>query len=523
MKTVLMINSQAASSQIGGSAGDFALKRLGINVIFLPTLLVGRHPGWGDPGRVDISADDLSTLFLAVRDQGLLPKIDGILTGYFRSVRQITAACAMIDQVREANPSVLVAVDPVMGDEPDGLYVPDAVAQGLARDLVPKADLITPNCWELEHLTDRTLYDDTTAIEAAQSLVPDWVFLTSSCSSASAPDNLVHLAVGPTENWKVEVQKLAEVPKGTGDLLAALLLGRQLLGQSPRNAFESAIDGVQGVLAEARRLRTDELPLVAAQDRMVAPRSRITARPPDIRTRQSRWVAGVDGCPGGWLAVLLDVTGQKTPVVRPLLSFWDVLSLPEQPQKIAVDMPIGFPTVAKPGGRKCERSARKKLGGRSSSVFSAPCRAALIKSKYEEASRANVASGDGAPKITKQSFGLFPKMREIDTRISPDLQTRVFETHPELIFTTIRSGQPCQHSKRTSEGLEERKGELCSIGFADDFLDQALPTNVKAARDDLLDACACAWVAQRALLGAEKSYPKKPEKDARGLEMVIRV
>ena len=99
-----MINSQAASSQIGGSAGVFALQRMGIEVIFLPTILVGRHPGWGDPGRVDISADDLSTMFLAVREQNLLSKIDGVFTGYFRSVRQITAACAIIDQIREQNP-----------------------------------------------------------------------------------------------------------------------------------------------------------------------------------------------------------------------------------------------------------------------------------------------------------------------------------------------------------------------------------------------------------------------------------
>jgi predicted RNase H-like nuclease len=234
-------------------------------------------------------------------------------------------------------------------------------------------------------------------------------------------------------------------------------------------------------------------------------------------------VAGIDGCPGGWIAVLLDVTGQKPPMVQPLLGFWDILRSHEQASMIAVDMPIGFPDQAKPGGRKCEQAARKQLGARSSSVFSAPCRGALIKSRYEDASNTNAKSAEGAPKLTRQSFGLFPKMREIDARITPEQQERIFETHPELAFTIMRNGTPCIHSKKTPEGDVERRAELRSIGFSDDFLNQVLPTNVKATRDDLLDACACAWVAQRALLGAAIALPDQPETDDHGLQMMIRV
>lgn len=519
MKTVLMINSQAACSQIGGSAGLFALQRMGIEVIHLPTVLVGRHPGWGDPGWVDISADDLSTMFLAVRDQGVLPKIDGILTGYFRSVRQITAASAIIDQVRQQNPDVLVLVDPVMGDEPNGRYVSEAVAQALARELVSKADMITPNNWELAELTDRTLFDDRSVVSAADTLAPEWVFLT----DAPSQHSWAHMAVGAKERWKVECRRLENVPKGTGDLFAALLLGQKLHGLSARNAFEAAINSVQDVLAETQRLHANELALIQAQERMTTPRSGVAARPPEFQSRRSRWVAGIDGCRGGWLAVLLDVTGQQTPIMRPLMSFWDVLSLPEQPEKIAVDMPIGFADQAMPGGRKCEQAARKQLGARKSSVFSAPCRSALIKTRYEDASISNANSAAGAPKLTRQSFGLFAKYQEIDTRITPQLQTRIFETHPELAFAVLRNNQPCEHVKKTAQGRKERRTELRGIGFSDEFLEQKLPTNIKATRDDLLDACACAWVAQRALLGAAKKYPNNPETDRRGLEMVIQV
>jgi len=519
MKTVLVINSQAASSQIGGSGGGFALQRMGVQVFHLPTLLVGRHPGWGDPGQVNISADDLATLFIAVREQGLLPKIDGILTGYFRSVRQITAACAIIDQVREENPNVLVAVDPVMGDYPTGQYVSEAVAQAIRRELVPMADHITPNRWEMELLSDRTLFDDASVIAAATSLSPEWVFL----SDAPAPDNWVHMAVHQDECWKVECPKLTHAPKGTGDLLAALILGQRLQGLSPRNAFEAAINSVQDILAEAQRLQTKELPLVQAQDRMITPRSSLTARPPEIQAKQSKWVAGIGSCKDGWLAVLLDVTGQKTPLMRPLLSFWDVLNFSEQPEKIAVDLPIGFSDSAAIEGRKCEKEVRKLLGPRQHSVISSPCRAALLKTRYEDANHANIASAKTSPKLSSHAFELFAKLREIDTRITPKLQNRVFETHPDLAFTIVRNQSPCKYPKEDEKGVEERIAELRSIGFNDEFLNQTLPSNINAERADLLGACICAWVAQRALLGAAKSYPTKPEKDRRGLEMVIRV
>ncbi len=517
MKTVLIINSQAASSQIGGSAGSFILQRMGISVIHLPTLLLGRHPGWGDPGQVNISADNLATLFMAVREQGLLEQIDGVLTGYFRSVRQVTAACAIIDQIREQNPKLLVAVDPVMGDEPKGRYISEAVAQAIGRELVPRADHITPNRWEMELLADRTLFDDASVISAAAGLAPEWVFLSDSPSET----NWAHMAVHQKEQWKIECPKLSAAPKGTGDVLAAVLLGQRLLGLSPRNAFEAAINSVQDILSEALRLQAKELPLVQAQERVMAPRSSLTARPPEIQARQSKWVAGISGCKNGWLAVLLDVTGQNAPILQPLLSFWDVLNVSEQPEKIAVDIPIGFPDSAAQGGRSCDRAVRKLLGSRKSSVFSSPCRAALIKTKYEEANHVNITSASNAPKLSREMFGLFTKIREIDTRITPKLQERVFETHPELAFAVIRNQKPCDYPKTTKDGIEERITELRSVGFLDEFLEQDLPSNVKAVREDILNACACAWVAQRALLGAAQPHPQKAEKDRRGLQMVI--
>lgn len=518
MKTVLLISSQAASSRVGASVSTFALQRMGVEVITLPTVLMGRHPGWGDPGLVEIDADGLSRMFLAVQAQGVLDKIDAVITGYFRSSRQITAAAAMIDYVRAAKPDVMVVVDPVMGDEPDGLYVSDAVAEAIKRDLVPRADIITPNAWELAHISDRPVFDEGSAVEAARATKCPQVIASSTPSTALCAT----LAVSKDEAWCVTTSCYKNVPRGTGDLLTALFTAHLLNGSTIRAALETSVSSIDMVLSEAQRLESKELPLVATQERLVSPRTGVSARPPLQARRHARWVAGMDGCPGGWIAVMLDVTGQHSPIMRPLRGFWDVLLTPERPEIVAVDMPIGFLEKAVRGGRGCERAVRERLGPRKSSVFSSPSRRALYTTSYEAACAANAKSAEHAPKLSQQTFALFDKMREIDARITPDLQSRIFETHPELCFTLIREGEPCEHAKKTIEGEKERVEALQKIGFEAEFLAKETFTPLSAVRNDFLDACACAWTAQRILFGAAETLPKDPAKDANGLEMAIR-
>jgi hypothetical protein len=136
-------------------------------------------------------------------------------------------------------------------------------------------------------------------------------------------------------------------------------------------------------------------------------------------------VVGVDGCPGGWIAV----RWAETVSHHLCRSFADVLAM--DAAVIAVDMPIGFPQGS---GRAAEREVRQRLGERQSSVFSVPSRAAVMCADYREACAANLASSDPPKKVSKQIFHIFPKMREIDALITPELQARIVEVHPELAF-----------------------------------------------------------------------------------------
>src|SRR5262249_15104243 len=159
-------------------------------------------------------------------------------------------------------------------------------------------------------------------------------------------------------------------------------------------------------------------------------------------------LAGVDGCRAGWVVVVArcDAQDAQEHQVRICARFDDVLRLEPAPAVIAVDMPIGLLTAPQPGGRDCDRLARRLLGRRASSIFTPPPRSLLDVTHYEQ------VRGHG---LSVQAFNIMAKMREVDRVMTPALQHRVYEAHPELAFRTL-AGRPMQYRKKTVAGREER-------------------------------------------------------------------
>ena len=228
-------------------------------------------------------------------------------------------------------------------------------------------------------------------------------------------------------------------------------------------------------------------------------------------------VIGVDGCRGGWIAVRW-----AEQITHHLCrSFAEVLAL--KARVIAVDMPIGFPQLS---GRAVERVVRAKLGKRQSSVFAVPSRAAVMCADYLQSCGINLRNSDPPKKVSKQIFNIFPKMREIDALMAPELQSRVFEVHPELAFWAMNGQRPLHLPKKIKSrpdgpGLELRRGLLLDAGFPLSGLPLANYKNSDAAADDLLDACAACWSARRILNGSSLRFPDEPPIDERGLRMEI--
>jgi predicted RNase H-like nuclease len=235
-----------------------------------------------------------------------------------------------------------------------------------------------------------------------------------------------------------------------------------------------------------------------------------------------RTFVGVDGCRAGWIAVTL--RPGKLPTVAVHTQFEEVLSTSDSAAIISVDMPIGLPDFVGSGGRGPEKLVRRFLGERQSSVFSIPSRAAVSSSSYAEACRLALLTSDPPRKVSKQAFFLFPKILQIDALMSPALQARVREVHPEVAFWQLNDEQPMSLPKKIGgrsnpSGIRERQALLMRHGFLPDFLEQRPPTGT--ADDDFVDACVCALVSERIASGTARSFPELPECDSRGLHMAI--
>lgn len=213
-------------------------------------------------------------------------------------------------------------------------------------------------------------------------------------------------------------------------------------------------------------------------------------------------VAGVDGCRAGWIVV----HDGDAVVHRDFAAVLD--ALPDD-AVVAVDMPIGLADRHLPGGRAVDRAARVQLGPKRASVFSPPPRPVLGARSLDEARRRG-------GRLTLQALHLLPRIEDVDNVMTPELQERVFEVHPELSFAALNEGLPVVEPKRSAAGSELRLALLARAGVP-------VPARPRgAALDDLLDACALSWSAQRIANGTARRIPDAPTCDERGLRMELR-
>jgi len=169
-------------------------------------------------------------------------------------------------------------------------------------------------------------------------------------------------------------------------------------------------------------------------------------------------VAGVDGTPGGWAAVIIEADRTRIRKVRALSDIVVGLDV------VAVDVPIGLCDVYQTGGRACDRRARMLLQDRRSSVFPAPVRSVLAASSWEDACALSRASAPGGKAISMQTCFILHKIKEVDEflRARPELHEVVREVHPEVCFCEL-AGRPMVYSKKRQPGRKERVQALRAV------------------------------------------------------------
>ncbi|HYZ45329.1 MAG TPA: DUF429 domain-containing protein [Xanthobacteraceae bacterium] len=247
------------------------------------------------------------------------------------------------------------------------------------------------------------------------------------------------------------------------------------------------------------------------------------------------WLAGVDGCAGGWVVALAD-WNFATIALRHIKSFAELFCDGEGPGLAAVDMPIGLPEQTGPKGRTPERLVRQLLGARQSSVFSIPSRAAVYagadadepdeRTRFLRACEIARATSAQGRAVAKQGFHIFRKIVDVDRFLQRrrDLLHRVFEVHPEVAFWRMNGAKPLAQPKKikgrlSQVGIELRARLLVGAGVPAATIDMALPRPV--ARDDWIDALASLVVARRLARREAISFPSPPETDRRGIPIAI--
>ncbi len=271
--TVLSIQSEVVRGHVGNGAARFALQRLGIEVWAVPTVLLSNHPGHKAFRGEVVPATKMGELIAGLDANGWLVQCDAVLSGYLGAAEQARAVADAVRRVKALNPNALFLCDPVFGDD-DGAYARPGVAEAMARELLPIADIATPNRFELSSLTSRKIGDAVSAAAAARSLGKAEVVVTSVPFDGGRVGTV---AVTQSGAWGTAAARIEQVPNGSGDLFAALYLAGRLTGDNPTAALERACSAVDGVLRASAG--ADELQLIGSQEALLAPPRILTAVP----------------------------------------------------------------------------------------------------------------------------------------------------------------------------------------------------------------------------------------------------
>lgn len=222
MARVLILSSFVAHGHVGATAAAAALQVLGHSVTVLPTVVLSNHPGWSHVGGARVPVDQLQGMADAIAANGWLGQQDALLTGYLPTPDHVAFAVSLVRRMRAVSPSLRCVVDPVLGDHPKGLYLSQQAAEAVRDDLVPLADILTPNSFELGWLTGSPVTDLVQAEQAARQLaVSGRCLLVTSPPLSQSETGLLRVDSDGITVWSRPF--LEQVPHGVGDVFSALV------------------------------------------------------------------------------------------------------------------------------------------------------------------------------------------------------------------------------------------------------------------------------------------------------------
>ena len=262
---------------MGGGGQLFALQPFGIDPVLVPTVLFGRHPGKGPPGGAATPPEVFDSAVQAALADVALRFSDAAIAGYFASPAQVRTAAAAIDALRSRTDAasisggLVVVVDPIMGDADTGLYVRSEVAEAVARELVRRADWVTPNVWELERLTGLPTATPAECLAAARRLGRPALV-----TSVPLPGDEVGVICVSDAGARLFAHRRYDMAlRGTGDLITAVFTAGLIERLPPFEAARRAVSAAAETVTASVAWGAPELPLVALGDRLRNPTAEV--------------------------------------------------------------------------------------------------------------------------------------------------------------------------------------------------------------------------------------------------------
>lgn len=272
---IVAISSHVVRGAVGNRAIVFALETMGFRVWSLPTVILPWHPGHGPSTRIP-TAD--APFAAAVEDMSCsrwAGAIKAVVTGYFGSAGQVTPVARMIARLKQDNPGLVYVCDPVIGDA-GGLYVKPDIAEAIRDELMPLADIATPNRYELGWLSGAGLESNAAVIDAALSLGPRRVLVTSAVPMMAG--GIGNLLLTDRLALLAEHRMIGNPPNGLGDLTSALFLARLMRGETDEKALQTTTASVFEILARSVKRGADELMLFEDYASFLTPMAMVQIR-----------------------------------------------------------------------------------------------------------------------------------------------------------------------------------------------------------------------------------------------------
>ncbi|MBD7957823.1 pyridoxal kinase PdxY [Microbacterium sp. Sa4CUA7] len=278
---ILSIQSAVAYGHVGNSAAVFPLQRIGVEVLPVYTVNFSNHTGYGSWRGPLISPDDVREVITGIEERGAFADIDVVLSGYQGGEGIGQVIIDTVARVKAANPDAVYACDPVMGNAKSGCFVAPSIPVLLREKVVPVADIITPNQFELGFLTGTepaTIDETLDAADRARAMGPRTVLVTS-VERPDRPEGTIEmLVVDDAGAWIVQTPLLPMKANGSGDVTAALFTAHYRRTGSAAEALARTTSSVYDLLRLTHESGTRELALIEAQEFYGEPRLQFEVR-----------------------------------------------------------------------------------------------------------------------------------------------------------------------------------------------------------------------------------------------------